>query len=250
MLRAGVEGLARGRARRGHRRAGRRSRSRCSRAIPTRRAFDARLATRSTAGCGGVVCSVHEVDACARARVRTSSRSFPVCGSPTATRTIKRASARPEAVARAGARRARGRSRGHRGRRSARAPRSACHDAVATARHGAASASSVGVAQAVAQLRRGAVSLCCTAADSERARCTSVESHRLVASRRRPGGVTMANPPTLTPEQRQRALEKAAAARRQRAEVKDKLKIGSLTSRRAVRGDRPRRRERATCSRS
>ena len=39
----------------------------------------------------------------------------------------------------------------------------------------------------------------------------------------------MANPPQLTPEQRQRALEKAAAARRQRAEVKDKLKIGSLT---------------------
>ncbi len=41
----------------------------------------------------------------------------------------------------------------------------------------------------------------------------------------------MANPPTLTPEQRQLALEKAAAARRQRAEVKDKLKIGSLTLR-------------------
>jgi S13-like H2TH domain len=39
----------------------------------------------------------------------------------------------------------------------------------------------------------------------------------------------MANPPTLTPEQRQLALEKAAAARRQRAEVKDKLKIGSLS---------------------
>ena len=29
----------------------------------------------------------------------------------------------------------------------------------------------------------------------------------------------MANPPTLTPEQRQLALEKAAVARRQRAEV-------------------------------
>jgi hypothetical protein len=39
----------------------------------------------------------------------------------------------------------------------------------------------------------------------------------------------MANPPSLTPEQRQQALEKAAAARRQRAEVKDKLKIGSLS---------------------
>ena len=35
----------------------------------------------------------------------------------------------------------------------------------------------------------------------------------------------------LSPEQRQAALEKAAAARRQRAEVKDKLKMGSLTLR-------------------
>lgn len=39
----------------------------------------------------------------------------------------------------------------------------------------------------------------------------------------------MPQPPPLTPEQRQLALEKAAAARRQRAEVKDKLKIGSLS---------------------
>ena len=38
----------------------------------------------------------------------------------------------------------------------------------------------------------------------------------------------MPNPPALTPEQRQAALEKAAEARRQRAEVKEKLKIGSL----------------------
>ena len=36
-------------------------------------------------------------------------------------------------------------------------------------------------------------------------------------------------PPQLTPEQRQAALEKAAIARRQRAELKDKLKMGSLT---------------------
>jgi hypothetical protein len=41
----------------------------------------------------------------------------------------------------------------------------------------------------------------------------------------------MANPPSLTPEQRHAALQKAAAARRQRAEVKDKLKIGSLSLR-------------------
>jgi len=39
----------------------------------------------------------------------------------------------------------------------------------------------------------------------------------------------MANPPMLTPEQRQRALEKAGAARRPRAEVKDKLKMGALS---------------------
>jgi hypothetical protein len=38
-------------------------------------------------------------------------------------------------------------------------------------------------------------------------------------------------PPALTPEQRQAALEKAAIARRQRAEVKEKLKAGSLTLR-------------------
>jgi len=36
-------------------------------------------------------------------------------------------------------------------------------------------------------------------------------------------------PPALTPEQRQAALQKAAAARRQRAEVKEKLKMGSLS---------------------
>ena len=36
-------------------------------------------------------------------------------------------------------------------------------------------------------------------------------------------------PPTLSPEQRQAALEKAAAARRVRAELKDNLKAGSLT---------------------
>lgn len=36
-------------------------------------------------------------------------------------------------------------------------------------------------------------------------------------------------PPTLTPEQRQAALEKAAIARRVRAEVKEKLKMGSLS---------------------
>lgn len=36
-------------------------------------------------------------------------------------------------------------------------------------------------------------------------------------------------PPTLSPEQRQAALEKAAVARRLRAEIKEKLKMGSLT---------------------
>lgn len=36
-------------------------------------------------------------------------------------------------------------------------------------------------------------------------------------------------PPTLSDEQRQAALEKAAAARRQRAELKEKLKMGAVT---------------------
>jgi signal recognition particle GTPase len=36
-------------------------------------------------------------------------------------------------------------------------------------------------------------------------------------------------PPALSPEQRQAALDKAAAARRQRAELKEKLKMGSLS---------------------
>jgi hypothetical protein len=36
-------------------------------------------------------------------------------------------------------------------------------------------------------------------------------------------------PPQLTPEQREAALAKAAEARRARAELKEKLKMGSLT---------------------
>ncbi len=36
-------------------------------------------------------------------------------------------------------------------------------------------------------------------------------------------------PPQLSAEQRQAALDKAAAARRQRAELKEKLKMGSLS---------------------
>src|SRR5437588_10665615 len=36
-------------------------------------------------------------------------------------------------------------------------------------------------------------------------------------------------PPQLTPDQRQAALEKAAVARRMRAELKEKLKMGSIT---------------------
>jgi len=39
----------------------------------------------------------------------------------------------------------------------------------------------------------------------------------------------MAQPPVLTPEQRAAALEKAAAARRARAELKERLKLGSIT---------------------
>lgn len=36
-------------------------------------------------------------------------------------------------------------------------------------------------------------------------------------------------PPSLTPDERQAALAKAAAVRRQRAELKDKLKMGSMS---------------------
>ena len=39
----------------------------------------------------------------------------------------------------------------------------------------------------------------------------------------------MPQPPQLTPEQREAALAKAAEARRARAELKEKLKMGSLT---------------------
>lgn len=39
----------------------------------------------------------------------------------------------------------------------------------------------------------------------------------------------MPQPPTLTPEQRQAALAKAAEARRVRAEVKERLKMNSLS---------------------
>jgi len=39
----------------------------------------------------------------------------------------------------------------------------------------------------------------------------------------------MPQPPALTPEQRQAALEKAAKVRRARAEVKEKLKLGSIS---------------------
>ncbi len=39
----------------------------------------------------------------------------------------------------------------------------------------------------------------------------------------------MATPPQLTPEQREQALKKAAEARAARAEVKNQLKMGTLT---------------------
>src|SRR5205085_11677344 len=40
---------------------------------------------------------------------------------------------------------------------------------------------------------------------------------------------SMPLPPALSPDQRQAALQKAAAARRQRAELKEKLKMSSIT---------------------
>ncbi len=40
---------------------------------------------------------------------------------------------------------------------------------------------------------------------------------------------SMPQPPSLTPEQRQAALAKAAEARRARAEIKERLKMGSIS---------------------
>lgn len=45
---------------------------------------------------------------------------------------------------------------------------------------------------------------------------------------------SMPLPPSLSPEQRQAALKKAAAARRLRAEIKDKLKMGSVSLREVI----------------
>jgi pyridoxal biosynthesis lyase PdxS len=51
-----------------------------------------------------------------------------------------------------------------------------------------------------------------------------------VISRRDGAKVTrMPQPPALTPEQRQAALDKAARVRRERAEIKEKLKMNSIT---------------------
>ena len=47
----------------------------------------------------------------------------------------------------------------------------------------------------------------------------------------------MATPPQLTPEQRAAALEKAAQARAARAEIKARLKMGSLSLRDALGSD-------------
>ena len=61
-----------------------------------------------------------------------------------------------------------------------------------------------------------------------------VASSMAAASRMTPAGegamvALMPQPPALTPEQRQAALDKAAKVRRERAEVKEKLKMGSIT---------------------
>jgi len=51
---------------------------------------------------------------------------------------------------------------------------------------------------------------------------------RMNACRRGAIVPAMPQPPALTPEQRQAALAKAAKVRRERAEVKEKLKLGSI----------------------
>ncbi|MFT4659374.1 MAG: hypothetical protein ACI8V4_003572, partial [Ilumatobacter sp.] len=47
----------------------------------------------------------------------------------------------------------------------------------------------------------------------------------------------MATPPQLTPEQRAAALQKAAEARTARAEIKARLKMGSMTLKEALDSD-------------
>ena len=49
----------------------------------------------------------------------------------------------------------------------------------------------------------------------------------------------MATPPKLTAEQRAAALEKAAQARAARADIKARLKMGSMTLREALDSDDP-----------
>ena len=49
----------------------------------------------------------------------------------------------------------------------------------------------------------------------------------------------MATPPQLTPEQRAAALAKAAEARAARADIKARLKMGSLTLKEALDSDDP-----------
>lgn len=49
----------------------------------------------------------------------------------------------------------------------------------------------------------------------------------------------MATPPQLTPEQRAAALEKAAQARAARAEIKARLKMGSMSLQEALDSDDP-----------
>jgi hypothetical protein len=63
-------------------------------------------------------------------------------------------------------------------------------------------------------------------------RAVPAHRHRPIRMTRGPRGAivsTMPQPPALTPEQRQAALAKAAKVRRERAEVKEKLKLGSIS---------------------
>jgi len=62
-------------------------------------------------------------------------------------------------------------------------------------------------------------------------RSTMAISSAFIVTGARRGAIVsgMPQPPALTPEQRQAALAKAAKVRRERAEVKGKLKMGGLT---------------------
>ena len=213
MLRAGVDGLREGAARRG------RTRTDRARGHGAHQRPD--TSTRSTrgsqiardAGCDGVVCAGTDVATARRARAAHDGARHPARGWRRARPGAGRHAGRRD---RARRRLARDRPRGDRGRRSgARRPRAAVRVD--------------GVAAALGARSPG-----------DRARLPPIRDARLRILRRRcrPRRSPDAAAPCAHPRAAPAALQKAAEARRKRAEVKAKLKAGSLEPRRPVRPGR------------